>query len=116
MVQERRKSPRTRAYRPVRLHHPGFPRVVETLTKDLAVGGLCSLSPTVFPVSTELRIELMLSEGHEPISVRGRAAWFRTIPNSDQFDVGISFLDLSEFDKRRLSVYLDKISRQTASV
>ena len=84
--------------------------LIETLTKDLAVGGLRSLSPTALPVSSGVRIELVLSGERQPIQVRGRVAWFRTIPESDQFDLGIAFDDLSDDDKRRLSAYLERVS------
>lgn len=116
MGEERRATPRIRAYRPVRLHHAGIPRVVETLTKDLAVGGLRCVSQVLFPVSTEVNVELMLSTGSEPLTARGRAVWFQTIPHSEQFDLGISFLDLAPADKRRLSVYLDRLSSQSSFV
>jgi len=111
MVEERRAHPRLRAYHPVRLYLGNSPSVVETLTKDLALGGLRSISATVIPVSTEVRIELLLSSGVEPLSVRGRAVWFRTIPDSNQFEVGIAFAGISEPDKRRLSAYLDRAPR-----
>ena len=116
MDQERRSSSRIRAYRPVRLSKPGTPRLVETLTKDLAVGGLRCISSTLFPVSTELTVELILSTGDEPITARGRTIWFQMIPSSEQFDIGIAFLDLPFEHKRRLSAYLERLSRQTASI
>ncbi len=116
MAEERRSTPRFRAYRPVRLHGSSSPQVVETLTKDLAIGGLRFLSPTLFPVSTELSLELVLSTGDEPLTTRGRTLWFHTIPQSEQFDIGISFLDMTPQSKRRLSAYLDRLSNHTASV
>ncbi len=116
MIEERRRSPRVRAYRPVRLLHSHTPQVVETLTKDLAVGGLRCVSPTVFPVSTELTVELALSTRDEPLTVRGQLVWFRTIPYSEQFDLGIAFRDLPQPYIRRLSGYLANISSQTATV
>ncbi len=115
-MDERRSSPRIRAYRPVRLQHISTPRAVETLTKDFSVGGLRCLSSTLFPVSTELTIQLVLSSGREPIRARGRTVWFRTIPQSDQFDLGIAFLEIPAHDKRRLSAYIENLSRNPSSV
>lgn len=115
MVEERRSTPRFRAYHPVRLHGPSTPQVVETLTKDLSLSGLRCLSPTLFPVSTEIGLEVVLSTGDEPLTVRGRTVWFQTISQSEQFDLGISFLDFPPQNKRRLSAYLDRLSRQSAS-
>ena len=110
MGEERRATPRVRAYRPVRLQQTGIPRVVETLTKDLGMGGMRCVSPVLLPVSAEVSVELMLSTGAEPLTTRGRAVWFHTIPQSEQFDLGISFFDLPPTDKRRLSAYLERLS------
>ena len=116
MMDERRSVSRIRADRPVRLYHLGTNQVVETLTKDLAPGGMRCLSSTLFPVSTELNLELVFSDGEEPFMVRGRTVWFRTIPQSEQFDLGIAFLDIPPANKRRLSVYLDRLAAHSSSV
>ena len=116
MADERRAVPRFRAYLPVRIQKPGTPHVVETLTKDLGVGGVRCLSATLFPIATEVSVELVLSTGEEPFSVRGRAVWFRMIPHSEQFDLGIAFLDVPPQGKRRLSAYIDRLSSHTASI
>ena len=113
MGEERRSTPRYHLYSPVRLQRPGTPQVIETLTKDLGVGGLRCISPSVFPVSTELNVEMMLSNGEGPIQARGRTAWFRMVPHSEQFDVGISFIDMPPQDKRRLSGYIERLSLHT---
>lgn len=110
MGEERRSTPRIRAYCPLRLHRTGAPHIIETLTKDVGLGGLRCLSCTVLPVSTEVSVELMTSSGEEPLTLRGRTVWFGAIPQSEQFDLGIVFSELSPQTKRRLSVYLDRIS------
>ena len=115
MGEERRTTARIRTYRPLRLQRSQAPGIVETLTKDLAPGGLRCLSSTLVPVATEVDVELVLSRGEEPVIARGRAVWFRMIPESEQFDIGIEFLDLDPQSKRRLSVYIDRLSSQIAS-
>jgi len=114
MRNERRKTPRVRAYRPIRLQPASASQVVETLTKDLASGGVRCISPTVFPVATELSVELHLVGGQEPITLRGEAVWFQTIPNSEQFEVGIAFRTVPAPTLRRLSVCLEEISLQAS--
>jgi hypothetical protein len=113
VTHERRTSPRVRAYRPVRLNVPATHRLTETLTKDLGTGGLCCISSTIFPIATELHVELTLSEGGEPVAAKGKAVWFRMIPHSEQVDMGIAFLEMSMDHKRRLSAYLDRLSTHT---
>ena len=116
MAIERRNTPRFRAYRPVRIQKPGSPQIVETLTKDLGIGGLRCISQTLFPVSTEVNVELVLSTGEEPFTVRGRAVWFQMIPHSEQFDLGIEFVELQNHHKRRLSAYIDHLASQLSQV
>ncbi len=87
--------------------------MVETLTKDLSLTGMRCLSSTICPVSSDVSLELILGNGQEPLALRGRTVWFQTIPEGDQFDIGIAFFDVSPHNKRRLSMYIDRLSPQT---
>ena len=116
MTEERRRSHRMRAYLPVQLHKAHTPQMIETLTKDVSADGLRCVSSTLCPVSTEVSIELALPSGHEVLELRGRTAWFRMIPHSDQFDIGIAFHDVSPQTKIRLSAYIERLSDQTSAV
>lgn len=108
MESDRRTKPRHRAYRPVRLRQPGGVPFVETLTKDLAEGGLRCLTTVPVPVSTPLAMEIALSSDG-PLEVRGRTAWLRLIPHSEQFELGVIFEDVSPKNQRRLSACLDRL-------
>ena len=112
MNRERRFSPRHRAYLPVHLQPRDTLKTVDTLTKDISRGGLRCLSPAPFPVASEVRVELVLSAGQAPLTVIGNTKWFRTLPYSDMFEVGMSFVELPEETERRLSTYLDRLSGQ----
>ncbi len=117
MVEERRQCQRFRAYLPVRFLTPILsPQPVETLTKDLSSGGLRCISPTSCPVLTELGIDLVLASGDEQLSVRGKTAWFRAIPESEQFEFGIQFSNLSPQNKRRLSAYIERLASRSGLV
>jgi len=112
---DRRANPRARVYLPVRLRQGGQ-RVVETLTKDLGVGGIRCVSQTLTPVGREVAVEIPVGPGHELVSVRGRAVWFHVLPDSEQFDLGIMFIELNDRTKRLLSTYLEQFAAETASV
>ena len=116
MSDERRSSQRFRAYLPVRLHRAHTPHIVETLTKDISLGGIRCISEAIFPVATEVSLEIVLSTGSELLDLRGRTAWFRIVPHSEQFDVGIEFSDITPQNQRRLSAYLEHLSEQTAHI
>ena len=113
---ERRRAPRVSAYRPVRLRKPSASGICETLTKDLSVEGMRCLSPTWFPVATDVNVDLVLSDGSQPLNVMGRAVWFRMVPHSDQFEVGLSFQGMSEESKRRLSMYMQRLTTKYSQV
>ena len=116
MVPERRRNQRFRAYLPVRLHRPQAPFVIETLTKDISAEGFRCISSTLCPVSAEVGVELFLTEGDDELEVRGKAVWFRSIPESDQFDFGIIFTEVSPQNKRRLSAYIERLSSRSGLI
>ena len=113
MQTERRRSPRIRTYQPVRLQPIHSQRSMDTLTKDVSRHGLRCLSEQIFPVSTEVSVELTTADG--PLAARGKTAWFQIIPHSDQVEVGIAFTEISPETIRRLSVYLDRLSEKSSA-
>ena len=115
MALERRISPRIQTYLPVRVHQLGTVQVVETLTKNLSSAGFRCLSPTLYPVSTQLRVQLILGSGSETLDLVGRLVWFHMIPQSEQFDLGVTFVENSEHNKRRLSAYIDLLLEKFTS-
>lgn len=106
MSEERRRSARIRCVLPVRLYPQGETKVIQTLTKDVSIGGLKCLSPVSKPVSTALSVELDLGRDKTVIQVRARTVWFQQVPNGDQFYLGIIFDDLSNQNRQLLSRYI----------
>lgn len=116
MAQDRRKHPRIRAYLPVSLQPRDNPKTMQTLTKDLSVEGLRCLSPEAIPVATEFRVQLTLGAGYEPVTLQGRTQWLRSIPYGDQFEIGLSFPEVSPEITKRLSAYLDRLDKRAHPV
>ena len=67
------------------------------------------MSPKPVPVASNTRLELMLTTTQEPLTLRAVVRWFRSMPYSDQFELGLAFENLSEPSARRLSTYLGRI-------
>lgn len=109
MSAERRHSIRYRAYLPLRVQPSGEAGAVETLTKDLSMDGLRCMSPKPAPVASDTRLELMLATAQEPLALRAVVRWFRSMPYSDQFELGLAFEHVSPQSARRLSTYLGRI-------
>ena len=110
MNTERRVASRYRAYRAVRLHQINPPQIVETLTTDLAAGGMRCVSPCYFPADREVQVELLLSDGAEPCVVTGRPVWALPLPGSSHIHLGVVFVDCTSRNKRRLSAYIINLS------
>lgn len=107
MADERRKTPRVRCVLPVRLYPHGETKVIQTLTKDVSIGGLRCLSPISKPVATPLSVELDVGRGKMILQLRAKTAWFQEVPHGDQFYLGITFDELSERNRLLLSRYLE---------
>lgn len=110
MSEERRRFHRVRCYLPIRLYPQGEIKVIETLTKDLGLGGLRVLSPILTPVATPLSLEIAIGAAEEPLSLRAQTVWFQAVPQSEQFYLGIAFRDLTQETTKRLSRYLERAS------
>ena len=67
------------------------------------------MSPKPAPVASNARLELILASSQEPLALRAVVRWFRSMPYSDQFELGLAFENLSEQSARRLSTYLGRI-------
>lgn len=116
MSTERRHAIRHRAYLPLRLRAgvaSAAPMAVETLTKDISTGGVRCLSPHPLPVASDANLELVLAAAQEPLAARAVVRWFRSLPYSDQFELGLAFEDLSQQSARRLSSCLDRFSKRS---
>lgn len=114
MDQERRRFQRASCLLPVRLYPKQESRVIETLTKDLSVGGLRCVSQHERQIGMPLSVELMLEPGERPLTLRGHVAWSRPIQESEQYDLGVSFHAFPESTKKRLSTYIDFLSTISA--
>lgn len=109
-MDDRRQAPRAGCVLPVRLYPHGEAKVIETLTKDLSVGGLRVLSPIPRPLATRFSIEFALGAGEEPLSLAGQLMWFQVLPYSEQYYFGFAFEDVSENTSIRLSRFIERIS------
>jgi len=75
------------------------------------------LSPKPCPEGSLVVAELMIGHGKPPIHISSIVIWCKESPGGEQCDVGLSFLEISDENKQRLSTYLNHFSsRQRAEV
>ena len=109
-MDERRTAPRVACVLPVRFMVAGSPHPIETLSKNLGLGGLMCLSPRRLPLLSPISLEMPLGRSREPLIVQGLVRWIQEIQDSQQYFVGITFLGLDREDTVRLSRYLETTS------
>lgn len=108
MFSDRRQSKRYDVVTEVHVIHEHGHSSVQT--RDLSRGGLCMLLPYPLERGTHVRVELSLLLGpnaqSEPLAMDARVAWCAP-EGSDTFQVGVSFLDLTEEDETHLETFLE---------
>jgi Tfp pilus assembly protein PilZ len=68
-------------------------------------GGIGFVSQHRIPVNKEVPIEIDLTPEGEPVIVVGRVQWVQRIINSESYRVGLSFKDILQGSKSRLTEY-----------
>ena len=80
----------------------------QTQTVNFSKGGLGFISKHRIPVNKEIPIEIELTDTGEPIFVIGRVQWVQRILNTSNYRVGVSFKDVIQGSKSRLSQHFRK--------
>jgi len=78
-------------------------------TMDISQGGVGLLSPKFIPVKTNMIMEIALNPRQEPVLCVGKVCWVQKSNYSDNYRVGMNFVDISDESKNRLAGYLDKV-------
>ncbi|MFC1807081.1 PilZ domain-containing protein [Candidatus Omnitrophota bacterium] len=109
-VKERRRAPRINARIP--LQFKDIQRPIETytgsLTKDISEGGTQFISSEFLSIFTRLLLEVSVPSFSRPVKAISKVAWIQKIPRSNQYNVGVQFMDMTEEDKRQLSSFISK--------
>ena len=109
-VKERRSSPRIKARLPVQFKD--IQRPIETysgsITKDVSEGGIRFISGDFLSIFTRLLLEVSVPSFTRPIKAISKVAWIQKIPRSNQYNVGLQFMDMTEEDKRHLTSFISK--------
>ena len=106
---ERRKFSRVNTYLPVRIRLERNGRYVETLAKNVSVGGLRCVVAGNIAVDDPVALELPLFKEAMPIQTPAKVAWVQSMVPATQCIVGLRFNELSTADREALAYYLEKL-------
>jgi Tfp pilus assembly protein PilZ len=109
-VKEKRSSPRINARVPVQFKD--IQRPIETytgsITKDISSGGLRFSSNEFLSIFTRLLLEVSVPSFSRPVKAISKVAWIQKVPRSNQYNVGLQFMDMTEEDKKALNSFISK--------
>ena len=69
-------------------------------TIDISRGGIGFLSKQAIPLNEQIAVEIELAPDADPVLVVGRVQWVRKVSDSDNYRIGIKFVDILMADYR----------------
>ena len=108
-MNNRRQSSRLTCVLPIRLYLQDELQVIETLAKDIGIGGIRVLAESPVPLSTPVSLELVLRPGETPVHLEATVVWCEPIGHAKSRHLGIAFSHVSVKNSERLSGYLEQL-------
>lgn len=104
-VEEKRANPRVKLKTPVNFQIRGRPHYTNALSDDISLSGLRLINDSFIGPGTlvELRINVL----SRILNPTGRIAWSSRIPHSDNYRVGVEFLQIQKPERNYLADYID---------
>ena len=84
-----------------------LPSIWQATVKDISQGGVRFRSNELVPVRSRLLMKLDIPH-RKLISALIEPAWVREIPSTGQFEIGASFLTLSDEDKGLIKEFISR--------
>jgi len=113
----RRKFPRATFPCLIKIIRPDHAdEVILTHTENLSLGGTCVIIKKSCDLFTQVRVEVDLMDGGEPIRCRGKVVWSvrrkAVEENKPSFyDIGLEFLEVQPEDSARLRSVIEHLVR-----
>jgi len=99
----------------LRTEHRSHPRITTRLTVEavgptlnISAGGMCLLMADPMREGTKTTLTFSLPEDPVPVTCQGRIAWCRPSRiDPELYEVGASFTDISDEDRRRIIAFVE---------
>jgi len=84
-----------------------------SLTKDISEGGIRFKTNEFISLACRLVVEITIPTAQRPIKAISKVAWIKRSPDSDQYELGNQFLEISKEDRAIITDYVSRISSPT---
>ena len=103
VLSEKRKNKRYQCHVPVDSKQGSSFDSSQTI--DISRDGIGFISPHAIPLHEKIAVEIALTPDSDPVLVLGMVKWVCKITDSDQYRIGMSFLEVLSGSPRRLGKY-----------
>jgi len=86
-------------------------KVSDYITRDVSQGGIRFLVHDFIPKGSYLKIKLDLSGGSISVEAMARLVWVKSVPHSDEYEVGVEFIDMPQHAAAHLMGYIKDFFR-----
>ena len=85
-----------------------------SLIKNISKSGAKISLYEFLPLNLRLAIEIPLTSGLKPVQGVGRVAWVSKAAYSEQYDVGLEFVNLNERDSQQITkLFSDQVAEES---
>jgi c-di-GMP-binding flagellar brake protein YcgR len=105
---EKRKYPRCYSSLPIR-YRKLEKKISESkgaLIKNISEGGIKVVMHEFVPLNGKLAVEIPLASGQPSVKGTSRVAWMKKLAFSEQYEVGMEFLDLNQGDSLNIAKFI----------
>jgi c-di-GMP-binding flagellar brake protein YcgR len=81
-------------------------KIAHCLTGNISRNGALIYTDTFLPVGTLLTLELSLGKPYNVITMVGEVRWIKSLPNDEEFEAGLEFIDIPPGGAVTLITYL----------
>ena len=114
--QERRRSTRRdlseRERCPIEYKVAGggfFQKAEVALTKNISASGLLFLSPSIYPLNTEIKAILTLPGAQKPIKIKGKIVRSEPTANPKRNSIAITYIEIKENDRGEIDKFCSSL-------
>lgn len=93
---DKRQHPRIPFKQAVKFQIGEYSCLDGSLSKDLSRGGVCLTVNQFVPVNSSVILYLQQNQQAKLVIVKGKVAWVKMLPDSDQCQIGVQFQGLDE--------------------
>lgn len=109
-IEEQRRFPRLACHTPLQYRDIFKPHAtyIGSLTQDLSAGGVKFQASEWLAVQHRLLVQLQLPGALEPIRTIAQVVWTRKHAHSDQYEIGVCFVEMTAYDRDLVAEFVDR--------